>query len=160
MRRVERLREVLQRVRAVAEGYGPDIRRDAPGLVGIGEYRLHRCVADDETNRVVRQLEVDHHRHAAGPHRAEEDLEELDPVEGEDADPVARFHAGMEEAVGDRVAGRVELAEAVLSRRFGIVVVDDRDAVGSGMFLEDVSEISGLGRSHGESAPKMSRVRA
>src|SRR5690606_35479930 len=98
----------------------------------------------DEADLLGRQLGVDHDRNAARPHGAKHDLEKLDPIERNDRNAVAVTQAGADQPACNRVASRIEGAEADLPGVPGVVEIDDRDAVALPPSGENLAQIAAV----------------
>ena len=89
-----------------------------------------------------RELDVDHHRHAARAHRAEQADQVFEAVDRADGHPVAASQPARREPRRHRAAGAVEFAVAQGARPVRIVQIDDRRAVAPGMGGEDAAQIA------------------
>ena len=110
--------------------------------VGIGDHDFRPGIVDDEPDRLGRQLDVDHHRDAAGAHGAEQCLQVFDAVECEDGDAIARSEPRRPEPGRRAIDAGIECGEAELARPVGIEQVDHRDSVVARVVREDVPEIA------------------
>ena len=90
-----------------------------------------------------RELDVDHHRHAARAHRAEQGDEVFEAVDRADRHPVAPPEPARREPCRHRAAGAVERAMAQGPGPVGVVQIDDGRVVASGVSREDAAQIAG-----------------
>ena len=86
--------------------------RDPDGVgvhAGLHEHRPALGVLEDELQRVARQPRVDGHGNGPGPHRAEEDLQELAAVADDHADPLSGSHTKAPHQPSDTIGAFVKL---------------------------------------------------
>src|SRR5918996_4223199 len=125
-------------------------RRDG-AMAGIHEQPAQPRVPRDERERVRAQLDVDGYGHASGAHRAEQRLDVLRPVEGEDADAVATAQAARCERVRHGVARGVQLVVADRAQGVGTGEIDDRRETTAGVPGEERADVDG-GAGHGRTS--------
>ncbi len=94
---------------------------------------------------LARKLEIDRHRHQAGPHDAEIGGDKFGPIGRQDCHSVAAPKAPRQQGARDAVRHLVERPVAEFSRRLLGTQIDHRDLVEVAIAADQVTEVLEVG---------------
>ncbi len=138
--RVERA-GIEEGVECGAERHAGNVRRTIRRARTVAEHELGTGIADDEVDRLPRELEVHRHRDEAGAHDAVIRRKIFGAVGGQDGDAVAALEPACGERARDAVRHGVELRVGEFTRALLAAEIDDRDLRQIAITLDEFAEI-------------------